>query len=240
MLIFPAIDIKDGQCVRLQKGDFETVHKVADDAIETAKGFESAGARFLHAVDLDGALEGKRVNEEVFLRLARETNLKIELGGGIRSMESVEFYLGHGIERVILGSIALSDPDFCARAVSRFGGRVAIGIDAKEGIALASGWTRDSKIHYLELAKRMEDLGVGHIIFTDIAKDGMLEGPNFESLAALSKAVSVHITASGGVTSLEDIKELKKLGLYGAICGKALYTGDLSLSAAIAVSKEEA
>lgn len=239
MIIFPAIDIKGGLCVRLEKGDFSTAHKVADDPLETAKAFYRAGAEWLHLVDLDGALEGKRVNERVFLELAHKTELKIELGGGIRSMETIEFYLGSGIERLILGSAALGDPAFCAEAVRRFGARIAVGIDAREGFAAASGWTRDSNIFYIELARRMEEIGVRHIIFTDIARDGMLSGPNLEQLQALSEAVSCDITASGGVTTLADIKSLMDLSLYGAICGKALYTGDLDLAGAILLSKED-
>ncbi len=238
MIIFPAIDIKDKTCVRLQKGDFATVHKVADDPLETAAGFEKAGAKWLHVVDLDGALEGKRVNGEVFQSIAKHTSLKIELGGGIRNMETIEYYLENGIARVILGSAALKDPKFTKEAVRVYGDKVAVGIDAKDGFALASGWLEESKISYLTLAKKMEDIGVKVIIFTDIAKDGMLSGPNLSQLESLSKEVSCDIIASGGVSSLSDIRELLKLGLYGAICGKALYTGDLSLEEALALCKK--
>ena len=239
MIIFPAIDIKDGMCVRLRKGDFSTVHKVADDPVETALNFQNDGAAWLHVVDLDGALQGKRVNANVFLEIVKNTGLLMELGGGIRSMDTIEYYLAGGIKRLILGSAALNDAMFCREAVKNFPENIAIGIDAKEGYAVASGWIDHSEIHYLDLAKRMEDIGVKNIIFTDVSKDGMLSGPNVMQLEQLSKKVSCDITASGGVSSLDDIRALAQMGLYGAICGKAVYTGDLSLKEAIIYCKEK-
>ncbi|MDR2089799.1 MAG: 1-(5-phosphoribosyl)-5-[(5-phosphoribosylamino)methylideneamino] imidazole-4-carboxamide isomerase, partial [Clostridiales Family XIII bacterium] len=198
MLIFPAIDIKGGRCVRLTRGAFDTAEQVADDALETALGFRAAGARWLHMVDLDGAVAGKRVNAPLFTRVARESGLDVELGGGIRDMASADYYLERGIRRVILGSAALHDPDFLCAAVRKHGERVAVGIDAVNGRVRTAGWLADGGTDYIALAKRMEDAGVRTIIFTDISKDGTLSGPNFEQLAALQDAVSCDIVASGG------------------------------------------
>ncbi|MDR2132447.1 MAG: 1-(5-phosphoribosyl)-5-[(5-phosphoribosylamino)methylideneamino]imidazole-4-carboxamide isomerase [Clostridiales Family XIII bacterium] len=236
MLIFPAIDIKDGKCVRLTRGDFDTAERVADDALETALAFRAAGARWLHMVDLDGAVAGRRVNAPLFTRVARESGLEVELGGGIRDMASADYYLERGISRVILGSAALQDPDFLRAAVQKHGERVAVGIDAMDGRVRAEGWLTDGGTDYIAFAKRMEAMGVRTIVFTDISKDGALAGPNFEQLAALQEAVSCDIVASGGVTTIEDVRRLAEMGLYGAILGKALYKGTLSLAEAIAIA----
>jgi phosphoribosylformimino-5-aminoimidazole carboxamide ribotide isomerase len=236
MIIFPAIDIKDGRCVRLTRGDFDTAEQVADDAFETALGFRAAGAQWIHTVDLDGAALGRRVNAPIFTRIARESGLAVELGGGIRDMDSVRYYLERGIKRVILGSAALHDPDFMRAAVREYGERVAAGIDARDGRVRTAGWLTDGGTDYISLAKRMEDMGVRTIVFTDISRDGALSGPNFEQLAALRDAVSCDIIASGGVTDTEDVRKLARMGLYGAILGKALYKGRISLSEAIAAS----
>jgi phosphoribosylformimino-5-aminoimidazole carboxamide ribotide isomerase len=233
MILFPAIDIKEGKCVRLTRGDFGTVEQVAGDALETALGFRAAGAEWLHMVDLDGALEGRRVNAGILTRVAAESGLRVEAGGGIRDMETVDYYLERGVERVILGSAALGDPDFTRRALEKHGDRIAVGIDALNGRARAAGWLADGGEDYLALAARMEALGVKTLVFTDISKDGTLSGPNFGQLAALQRAVSCRVVASGGVTSLEDVKRLAEMGLYGAILGKALYKGSLSLSEAL-------
>lgn len=233
MIIFPAIDIIDGKPVRLYKGDFSTASQVADDVLETAKKFVSAGAQWIHMVDLDGSLKKERVNHEAVIRVAKETSLNVEIGGGIRTIEDIDFYINNGIERVILGSVALKNPRLAEEAVKEFGSRIAIGIDAKNGFAAAEGWTEASDVHYIELAKRMEAIGVKTIIYTDISKDGTLSGPNFEQLTEINNAVSCNITASGGVTSIDDIIALKNAGLYGAICGKSLYNKTLSLEEAI-------
>ncbi|MDR2356204.1 MAG: 1-(5-phosphoribosyl)-5-[(5-phosphoribosylamino)methylideneamino]imidazole-4-carboxamide isomerase [Clostridiales Family XIII bacterium] len=234
MIIFPAIDIKDGICVRLTRGDFDTAEQVADDALETARGFRAAGARWIHMVDLDGAALGRRVNAAQVTRVARESGLAVEFGGGVRDMDSVEYYLARGVSRVILGSAALHDPDFMRAAVRKHGARIAAGIDAMNGRVRTAGWLADGGADYIALAKRMEDMGVRTIIFTDISKDGALSGPNFEQLAALRDAVSCDIIASGGVTDTADVRKLARMGLYGAILGKALYKGRLSLREAIA------
>ena len=237
MIIFPAIDIIDGKPVRLFKGDFATAEQVAENALETAKSFEAAGAKWIHMVDLDGSLQKKRVNHEVFIEVAKNTNLKVEIGGGIRTMQDIEFYAQNGISRVILGSVALKNPELVEEAVKEFGSLIAVGIDAKGGFAAAEGWTQSSEVYFIDLAKRMEAVGVKNIIYTDISKDGTLSGPNTAQLCELNNAVSCDITASGGVTNINDIIELRDNELYGAICGKSIYKGTLDLKEAIEVCK---
>lgn len=233
MKILPAIDLKDGQCVRLQKGDYDTVHKVAEDAVETARGFLAAGAALIHMVDLDGAKDGTHANYDVVQRVIRETGAAVELGGGIRTMEDVDAVLALGVSRVIIGSAAVKNPDFVREAVRKHGDKIAVGIDALGGTVRTEGWLRDSGEDFLAFAKQMEGYGVKTIIYTDIDKDGMLEGPNFEQLSMLRDAVSCAIVASGGVTTLADIEKLRDLGLDAAIAGKAVYTGALDLAAAV-------
>ena len=233
MIIFPAIDIMGGKPVRLYKGDFSTAHQVANDAIETAVGFVRSGAEWIHMVDLDGSLKKERVNSDVFITVAKETPLKVELGGGIRKIQDIDFYINNGISRVILGSVALKNPDLVKEAVREFGERIAVGIDAKNGFVATEGWTEGSDVYFTDLARRMEDIGVKTIIFTDISKDGTLSGPNIKQLAEINNAVSCDITASGGISDLNDIIALKNEGLYGAICGKSIYNGTLVLADAI-------
>lgn len=237
MIILPAVDIMGGKPVRLYKGDFSTAGQVAENALDTAKEFESAGAEWIHMVDLDGSLQKKRVNTDIFLSVAENTSLKVELGGGIRTMQDIEFYLSGGISRVILGSVALKNPQLVKEAAGEFGNKIAVGIDAKNGYAAAEGWTQTSDIYFTELAKKMEQFGVETIIFTDISKDGTLSGPNLAQLEEIDHAVSCNIIASGGITNIEDIKALKSLSLYGAICGKSIYSGTLDLKEALEVCK---
>ncbi len=237
MIILPAIDILGGECVRLFKGEYGTARRVAASAVETVKSFENAGADYIHMVDLDGAKTGTTVNRELFYSLAKMTNVPIELGGGIRSMEMVDEYIGGGISRVILGSAALKNPDFVKRAIDKYGEKIAVGIDAKNGFVSTEGWLDDSDVDYIEFAKEMEKAGVKNIIFTDISKDGTLAGPNLEQLSALSKAVGIDITASGGVHNLQDIMNLCDMKLYGAITGRAIYDGTLDLAEAIQVTR---
>ena len=236
MIIFPAIDIRDGQCVRLTRGDFSTAEQVSVDPLETAMGFRDAGAEWIHMVDLDGAQYGRRMNAEIFMKIARESALKVELGGGIRDMETLEYYFNGNISRAILGTAALLDQAFLKDALAAFGERIAVGIDALDGQVRVSGWVEDSETDYIELAKRMEGLGVKTIIFTDISKDGTLSGPAFDRLKALKQSVSCDIIASGGVTSIEDIKKLTDMGYYGAIIGKAIYKGTIDLRQAIQIA----
>ncbi len=238
MIIFPAIDVINGKPVRLFKGDFSTAHQVAADALETANDFVKAGAKWIHMVDLDGSLKKEPVNSETFITVANETSLKVEVGGGIRKIQDIDFYINKGIERIILGSVALKNPNLVKEAVAEFGEKIAVGIDAKNEYVATEGWTESSNVHYIELAKRMEDAGVKTIIYTDISKDGTLTGPNFEQLNKINSAVSCNITASGGVTNISDIKGLKDAGLYGAICGKSLYNKTLNLAEAIKVCEK--
>lgn len=238
MVILPAVDIMDGKPVRLYKGDFSTAHQVAEGALKTALDFEKAGAEWIHMVDLDGSLMKKRVNEKIFLSVAENTALKVEVGGGIRTMQDIDFYISSGISRVILGSVALKDPELVKKAVNAYGDKIAVGIDAKNGYAAAEGWTQTSDIYFTDLAKKMEQCGVKTIIYTDISRDGTLSGPNLEQLDEINSAVSCDIIASGGVTDIDDIKALKSLGLYGAICGKSIYSGSLDLKQALEVCKD--
>ena len=233
MIILPAIDIKDKQCVRLVKGDYATAHQVAESPYETAKSFKAANASWIHMVDLDGAKERKPVNQEIFERVAKESGLKVEVGGGIRDMKTIEYYLERGIERVILGSVAVKNPELVKEAVKEFKERIAVGIDAKNGMVSARGWLSDSQTDYLSLAEKMDLAGSGWIVFTDISKDGMMEGPNLSQLSQLRKRVSCRLTASGGIRSLEDLKALDATNIEAAILGKALYTGAIDLTEAI-------
>lgn len=233
MKIFPAIDIKDGNCVRLVKGDYATAHKVAENPLDTARSFEAAGAEWIHMVDLDGAKDAALVNKDIFVNVARETNLKVEVGGGIRTMEAVDYYLSHGISRVILGSAAVKNPAFAKAAAAKYGEKIAIGIDARGGMVAAEGWLDTSDVYFVDLAKEMETIGVQTIIFTDISRDGTLSGPNLDRLREINSAVSCDIIASGGVSGINDIIALRDEGLYGAIAGKAIYTGDLDVAQAI-------
>ncbi len=233
MIIFPAIDIKDKECVRLYKGDFATAGKVADSYMQTAMGFKNAGAEWIHMVDLNGALDGVRINSDIFVDVAKNSGLLVEVGGGIRTMQDIDFYIQRGIERVIIGSAALKNPNLVKEACREFGDRIAVGIDAKNEMVATEGWTEKSNTHYIDLAKRMEDFGVKYIIFTDIDTDGMLSGPNLEQLVKLKNAVSCNITASGGIKDLSNIKALKDISMYGAICGRSIYSGTLKLNEAI-------
>ncbi|MBQ5335474.1 MAG: 1-(5-phosphoribosyl)-5-[(5-phosphoribosylamino)methylideneamino]imidazole-4-carboxamide isomerase [Oscillospiraceae bacterium] len=236
MIIFPAIDIIGGQCVRLVRGDYATASKVAEDPLETAKKFEAAGAEWIHMVDLDGAKAGYPVNTEIYENIAKHTHLKVEVGGGIRTPETIRAYLDLGITRVILGSAALKNPQLVADAVRQFGAdRIVVGIDAKNEMVAAEGWLETSNVHYIDLAKEMIKAGVKTFIFTDISKDGTLSGVSTEQLRKLRDAVGdqCNIVASGGVHTIEDIRICRELGLYGTIAGKSLYQGTLDLSEAI-------
>ncbi|MDE5557984.1 MAG: 1-(5-phosphoribosyl)-5-[(5-phosphoribosylamino)methylideneamino]imidazole-4-carboxamide isomerase [Ruminococcus sp.] len=238
MIILPAIDIKDGNCVRLFKGDFSTVEKVASDYLETAKSFENAGAEWIHMVDLDGAKEGRPVNTKIYTDVAEKTNLKVELGGGIRSLETIQEYLNMGISRVILGSVALKNPKLVRDAVEKFGSeKIVVGIDAMNGMVATEGWLETSDVNYIDLANQMIKSGVKYFIFTDISKDGTLSGVNKEQLQALADGTeNCNIIASGGVHTMDDIKVCKAMGLYGTICGKSIYKGTLNLKEAIEYS----
>lgn len=236
MIILPAIDIKDGNCVRLLKGDYSTAHQVCESPYKAAEQFAQAGATWMHMVDLDGAKDARLVNADLIADVAKSSGLSVEVGGGIRSMEAVDYYLSRGINRVILGSAAVKDQQFVVDAVKNYGDKIVVGIDAKDGMVRAEGWLDNSDINYIELAKRMEDVGVKTIVFTDIDQDGTLAGPNLKQLDDLTHEVSCNIIASGGVAVLKDIINLFELNIYGAICGKAIYSGTIDLKQAIAMT----
>ena len=233
MIVLPAIDIKDKTCVRLLKGDYGTAQKVAEDPFETARKFAREGAKWVHMVDLNGAKDAYPVNRDIFLRIAKETGMNTELGGGIRDMKTIESYLEEGISRIILGSAAVKNPGLVAEAVKEFGDKIAVGIDARDGMVATEGWMETSAVCYLELAMAMEQMGVKTLIYTDISRDGTLTGVNLDHLEQLNSAVSCRVIASGGVKSMEDIENCAKLGLYGCICGKSIYSGAIDLKEAI-------
>lgn len=237
MIVLPAIDMIDGKPVRLFQGDYGKKEIVADSILSAAQHFVSEGAEYIHMVDLDGAKSGKRENAEAVLAVKKGTSLKIEIGGGIRTMNDISFYLDHGIERVILGTAAIRDENLLKGAVQTYGDRIAVGMDCRNGYAMAEGWLEKSSLWYLDFASKLEEDGVQNIIFTDISKDGTMQGPNLDMLKKLSEHVSVKITASGGVHNLKDIENLYALHLYGAIVGKAAYTDSFDLHKAIAAGK---
>ena len=239
MIILPAIDIIDRKPVRLYQGDYAQKEIVGSSVMELAKNFEQSGAEYIHLVDLDGAKEGKRVNHEIILETAHALDVPVEVGGGIRTMAQIESYLENGIDRVILGTSAMEDPQLLQDALRRYGERIAVGIDCRDGLVYGRGWLEASELHYITFAKQLEEMGVQTVIVTDISKDGTLSGPNTDMLAALKEQSGMRIIASGGIRSIEDIAALKQLGLYGAITGKAMYHGTLDLKAALSLCRED-
>jgi phosphoribosylformimino-5-aminoimidazole carboxamide ribotide isomerase len=237
MIIYPAIDIKDGRCVRLVQGKFSDVTVYSDHPVEMALKFEQLGAEYLHVVDLDGARLGEPQNIAAISEMAVKLGIPVQLGGGIRTIEMIEIILCKGIQRVILGTSAVKNPELVKKAVASFGNNLAVAIDAKDGMVAIEGWARTSEFTAIGFAKKMEDLGAKTIIYTDISRDGMLKGPNLKAMEDMAKAVGIDVIASGGVTSLQDIRNLKEIGVSGAIVGKALYTGDVDLQEAIAAAK---
>ena len=242
MILFPAIDIRNGRCVRLTEGKFECETVFAEDPAEMAVRWADAGAEYLHVVDLDGALAGQSSNTEVIKRILAKVKIPVQVGGGIRTLANIENMLALGVTRVILGSVAVRDPELVREACQKFPGQVVVGIDAKNGEVAVEGWGIGGGIGAIELAKKMAAVGVEHIIFTDISRDGMLSGVNVEATSELAKASGVKVIASGGVSSLADIKALQVHeadGIEGCIIGKAIYTGALDLKEALAALKEE-
>lgn len=237
MIIFPAIDIMDGKPVRLLRGDFDTAEQVAEDVLTTAKQFARVGCTWVHMVDLDGSLQKKPVNADPILQVVEHASLKVEVGGGIRTMEDIAFYLDRGVDRVILGSVALKNPELVQQAVDAYGDKIGVGIDAKQGMVATEGWTEDSKMDFIDLAKAMEKMGVATIIYTDIGRDGTLSGPDVQGLDRLNKAVSCNVIASGGVTTITDILVMKDKKMYGTICGKCIYKKTLDLREAVGICK---
>ena len=237
MIIFPAIDLRGGKCVRLIQGDFDKETVYSDDPQATALKWQAQGAKFLHVVDLDGARAGSPQNLDAIKKILDAVKIPIEVGGGIRTLDDAARLLSLGVRRVILGSVAVENPGLVAAAVEKFGDRVVVGIDARDGFVAVHGWEKSSTVTAVELAKKICAAGVKTIIFTDISKDGMLSGVNADTFARLAESSGASIVASGGVKSLDDIRALKSAGIAGVIVGKAIYTGALDLAAAIAIAE---
>ncbi|WP_338595665.1 1-(5-phosphoribosyl)-5-[(5-phosphoribosylamino)methylideneamino]imidazole-4-carboxamide isomerase [Clostridium baratii] len=233
MIIIPAIDIIDGKPVRLYKGDYNKKELVGDSILEIAKSFEKANCSYIHIVDLDGAKQGELVNLDIILEVIKNIKVNVEVGGGIRNIESIEKLINGGASRVILGTSAIEDLDFLKEVIKNYGEKIVVSIDYKDGFLCGRGWLSNTVINYIDFAKKLEDIGVKNIIVTDISKDGTLEGPNLDMLKELKISVNIDITASGGIRDINNIKELKKLNVYGAITGKAIYKNTLSLKEAI-------
>ena len=243
MILFPAIDLKDGLAVRLEQGDMARATVFNRDPAKQALAFEAQGFEYLHVVDLDGAFAGKPVNAAAVDRILEAVAMPVQLGGGIRDMATVEAWLGKGMTRVIIGTAAVRDPAFVKEAAGRFPGRVAVGLDARDGKVAVQGWAESSELSALEIAQRFEDAGVAAIIYTDIARDGLLKGINWDATIALADAVSIPVIASGGLASLDDVRvllEARAKKLEGAIAGRALYDGRLDAAAALALIKSKA
>ncbi len=238
MRIYPAIDIKDGQCVRLFKGQFTDVTVYGDSPAEMAKKWEAQGGEYIHVVDLDGALKGHGVNADKIREICNSVNVPVQTGGGIRTMEDISAKLAAGVDRVIIGTKAVSDREFVKRAVDKYGEKIVIGIDAKDGMVAIEGWEKTSEFTAVEFAETMVSIGVKTIVYTDIATDGTLAGPNVSAMADMVGAVNADIIASGGIGSLEHIKSLVPTGVEGVIVGKALYTEKVSLPEAVKAVKQ--
>jgi len=237
MIIFPAIDLYDKKAVRLFKGDYDQMTIYSDNPPSIAKDFEKCGATHVHLVDLEGAKFGSTPNIEVVKEIKNSTSLFCEIGGGIRDMETIDTYISAGIDRVILGTAAVTDDEFLKKAIKKYGEKIAVGADIKEGFVAIKGWIEKSEFECFEFCKKMQDLGVKTLICTDISKDGAMKGTNHTLYKELSEKFDMQIVASGGVSSMEDVKKLSELDIYGAIIGKAYYTGAIDLKEAIEVAK---
>ena len=240
MILYPAIDLKDGQCVRLLHGDMDKVTVFNDSPADQASSFEAAGFEYLHVVDLNGAIEGKTANRPAVEAILRSVSFPVQLGGGNRTIANVESWLEAGIARVIQGTIAVRDPELVKTAARRFPGRVAVGIDARDGMVATEGWVETSTVSAIDLAKKFEDAGVAAIIFTDIARDGAMTGVNVQATGALADAVSIPIIASGGVASVQDIRDLKAwkgAPISGSILGRSLYAGTIQPAEALEIAR---
>ncbi|WP_419893386.1 1-(5-phosphoribosyl)-5-[(5-phosphoribosylamino)methylideneamino]imidazole-4-carboxamide isomerase [Oceanobacillus kimchii] len=229
MIIFPAIDVRNGKCVRLRQGDYNQETIYSNSPVKMAKEWEASGAEYLHAVDLDGAKSGESINVKIIQDVAQTLSIPIQVGGGIRSLEVIDKYIQAGVSRVILGTAAITDSAFLQTAVERYTEQIAVSIDARKGFIATDGWTKNSTIEAIPFIQQLETIGVKTIIYTDILKDGMMSGPNFQELEAVQQATTMNIIASGGVTTKENIQQLKSMNLYGAIIGKALYDGSIKL-----------
>ena len=239
MILYPAIDLKDGQCVRLYKGEMSQATVFNDNPAAQALAFQKAGCEWLHLVDLNGAFAGEPVNAQAVEGILKATSVPTQLGGGIRDLATIEMWLSKGLARVILGTVAVEDPELVREAARNFPGQVAIGLDARNGFVATRGWAEETDLQVTDLAKQFEDAGVAALIYTDINRDGAMQGPNVEATAALARATSIPVIASGGVSSLDDLTALKASGapLDGAISGRALYDGAIDLGEALATLK---
>lgn len=237
MILFPAIDLFEKKAVRLYKGDYANMTVYSENPIEIARDFEEKGCTHIHMVDLEGAKDGTTPNLAIVEQVAKETSLFVEIGGGIRNMETVERYLTSGVSRVILGTAAVNDEAFLRAAVSKYGDKIAVGADVKDGCIAIKGWLETSAVTLEDFLAKMEAIGVKHIICTDISKDGAMRGTNLALYQSLSEKFRLDITASGGVSTMEDIRQLRKMDLYGAIIGKAYYTGAIDLKKALEAAK---
>jgi phosphoribosylformimino-5-aminoimidazole carboxamide ribotide isomerase len=230
MLIYPAIDIKNGKCVMLIQGRFDKEKIYYEDPKEVAKLWKQKGAKALHIVDLDGALEGKSRNLEIIREIIKETDIPVQVGGGIRNPETIKTLIDIGADKVIIGTKAVQDEQMLKQAVNAYGEKIAVAIDAKKGYIAIDGWTKTSTVDALQFAKRIEQLGVKTIIYTDVERDGMLKGPNFKTIKDMNDSVSMDVIASGGISSIDDLEKLSEIGVAGAIVGKALYEGKINLT----------
>lgn len=237
MIVLPAIDLYEKKAVRLLKGDYEKMTVYSFNPIEIAKNFEAKGAKYIHMVDLEGAKDGTTPNISVVSQVARETKLFVEIGGGIRNLGTVEKYISAGVGRVILGTAAVTDEEFLKTALKEYGKKIAVGADVKDGYIAIKGWLEKSQISLDDFLDKMQKLGVDNVICTDISRDGAMRGTNLELYKRLSEKYLLNITASGGVSDIEDVKRLKEMGLYGAIIGKAYYTGAINLKDALEVAR---
>lgn len=234
MILYPAIDLKDGQCVRLLRGDMDRATVFAEDPAAQALAFQTAGCEWLHLVDLNGAFAGRPVNGAAVEAILQAVDVPTQLGGGVRDMETIEMWLTKGVSRVILGTSAVEDPDLVRRAAKAFPNRIAVGLDARNGVVATRGWATETETNVTDLAKSYEDVGVAALIYTDIDRDGAMKGPNVAATEALARATKIPIIASGGVASLSDLTALRDTGVIaGAISGRALYDGAIDLGAAI-------
>lgn len=230
MILLPAIDIRNGNCVRLKQGDYAQEKIYHESPVTVAMEWEKQGAEYLHIVDLDGAKTGTPANQKTVQSITQQTSIPVQIGGGIRSMETIESYINLGVSRIIIGTAAIHQWSFLQQALERFGSKIAVSIDARNGYAATNGWLETSEVRAINFIKKLENIGVATIIYTDILKDGMLSGPNFAELEAIQSATSIQVIASGGVTTPQDVERLSSFGLYGSIIGKALYDGTLSFS----------
>ncbi len=238
MNLYPAIDLKDGNCIRLTKGKLEKITFYNPNPLDQAKEFIKLGAKWVHMVDIDGAFKGENCNHEIFIKIKKKLKCYLQVGGGIRNEKTVAYLIDNNIDRIVLGTVAVTSPKLVKKLSAKFPGKIAIGLDAKKGFVTTEGWSKTKKITVTELAKKYEDIGISHIIFTDIDKDGVLEGVSCDQLQDLLESTNINVIASGGVSSLEDIKKLKKISinnqnLVGVIVGKAIYENKIKVDQAV-------